>query len=118
MDLDSQPKPEPQLMSLVKQMIALRSNVPGPDSEIISLVTQIVSHMSNSTDPKPEQEPDLVIVSLIQQMLSYYDALQPTHSELTPLLGQIFDIVPLPLISLSPQLVIGCAQLVSSMSAE
>ncbi|XP_023643982.1 uncharacterized protein LOC17877162 isoform X1 [Capsella rubella] len=87
MDLDSQPKPESELMSLITQSISLFNSMdldsqPEPLRKLISFISQ-----SSDSDQKPVQDTDFM--TLVGQTL----ALKPEPELLVSLIYQIFSLV-------------------------
>ncbi|CAA7055306.1 unnamed protein product [Microthlaspi erraticum] len=67
MDLDSQPEPESELISVIKQLISLFSSISGsdsePETELKSLLTQLISLISSiDSDLDPEPVPELMLL--------------------------------------------------------
>ncbi|XP_010454360.1 PREDICTED: uncharacterized protein LOC104736127 [Camelina sativa] len=92
MDLDSQPKPESELISLIKQIIHFGNSIPdddsGAESRFVSLITRMISLIS-STESDPQQ-PELM--SLTTQILSSAYSLD-SDSELLSLITQLANVV-------------------------
>ncbi|CAA7051682.1 unnamed protein product [Microthlaspi erraticum] len=100
MDLDSQPKPESELISLIKQTISLVRSIPDtePESELKSLLTELTSLLS-SIDSDHEPGPELML--LYTQAFNYLPSLAP-GSELITCLGRLIVLVEAPEEKLEP----------------
>ncbi|EOA39219.1 hypothetical protein CARUB_v10012197mg [Capsella rubella] len=83
MDLDSQPKPESKLISLIKQIIYVANSI--PESPFVSLITQMIS-LIGSTESDPE------LMSLSTQIFSFAYSMD-TDSELVSLITQLINFV-------------------------
>ncbi|CAA7022060.1 unnamed protein product [Microthlaspi erraticum] len=108
MDFDSLPKPESEIISLIKETISLFSAVSEtePESELVSLVTQITSlGSSNDSDEK--------LMFLVNQISS----LKP-EPEITSRVYQIMSIVNSANMSLESKLLSLITQLVSLFSRD
>ncbi|KAG7593264.1 DC1 [Arabidopsis thaliana x Arabidopsis arenosa] len=91
LDLDSQPEPESELISLIKQVISVGNSISDsePEWELISLVTHMTNIIS-SIDLEPE--PPAQLLSLMAHIyINFYS--MDWDSELLTLLSQIFALV-------------------------
>ncbi|VYS47472.1 unnamed protein product [Arabidopsis thaliana] len=91
MDLDSQPKPETKLMSLIAQTISLFNSMdldsqPEPLRNLISLITQELS-LQNSIDSDSEPKPNSQVMSLYSETFK----LKP-RPELISIIVQIYSL--------------------------
>ena len=101
MDLDSQPKPESELISLIKRTISAANS--RPNSRLVSFVTQAISLIrSIESDPDTKQESEPELMSLTAQIYSFLENKDsdPWGTELPPLLDQIVSLVESPEIKL------------------
>ncbi|CAA7022061.1 unnamed protein product [Microthlaspi erraticum] len=110
MDLDSLPKPETEIISLIKKTISLFGSVSAsePESELVSLVTQMIS-LGSDSDSKSEL---MVIMDLADAIFS----LTP-EPEMISLINQIISLVSSKKLSLELKLKSVVTQINSYLSS-
>ncbi|XP_024010122.1 uncharacterized protein LOC18014405 isoform X2 [Eutrema salsugineum] len=121
LDLDSQPKPQTEIMSVLTQTVSVANSVSEsePEWECISLMTRFIALIRSSD---PEQMPPAQLFVLLNNVASHIYSMDE-DSELGSLIGQLFefsdpsDLEPPEeeweldhLISLSPQLKVELVQ--------
>ncbi|XP_024016268.1 uncharacterized protein LOC18025945 [Eutrema salsugineum] len=94
MNLDSLPKPESELISLIKKLLSLFNSISEaePELELVSRVNQIMSLVS-SVDSDLEPRPELI--SLTIQTMSLFNSISRSEpeSELVSLINQIISLI-------------------------
>ncbi|CAA0396565.1 DC1 [Arabidopsis thaliana x Arabidopsis arenosa] len=92
MDSNSEPKQEPKITSLVRQIISLSKVVSGPESQLVSLVTRIIS-ITSSTDLDPT-ESQWRLTSVTYKISRILKEIKDSEdSEMASLINQIHDLV-------------------------